>query len=250
MAENKKSIIVYAEWLEQFEYLTDEEAGKLIKHFFRYVNDLNPIAPDRFIEAQFIPIKQTLKRDLDKWEKTINERSVNGRLGNLKKYNIDLYNNVQSNLLSIEDAEQIAKNRKASQPDSVATKSIAKLAVNDNVNVNVNDNVNNIKEKTALPTFSFYHSLIKIGGNENLVSDWLKVRKNKRATNTETAFKKFTTQVEKSGYNINEVLEKCIEKSWSGFDADWFKKGVIKTNIVDGKEFSPNFQHPSKRIPI
>ena len=235
MAENKKSIIVYAEWLEQFEYLTDEEAGKLIKHFFRYVNDLNPIAADRFIEAQFIPIKQTLKRDLDKWEKTINERSVNGRLGNLKKYNIDLYNNVQSNLLSIEDAEQIAKNRKASQPDSVATKSIAKLAVNDNVNVNVNvnDNVNNIKEKTALPTFSFYHSLIKIGGNENLVSDWLKVRKNKRATNTETAFKKFTTQVEKSGYNINEVLEKCIEKSWSGFDADWFKKENTQSVVND-----------------
>jgi len=81
-----------------------------------------------------------------------------------------------------------------------------------------------VKDITALPKFSFYHSLITYGGNENLVSDWLKVRKTKKATNTETAFKKFTTQVEKSGYNINEVLEKCIEKSWSGFDAEWFKK--------------------------
>jgi len=81
-----------------------------------------------------------------------------------------------------------------------------------------------VKDITALPIFSFYHSLITYGGNENLVSDWLKVRKTKKATNTETAYKKFTTQVEKSGYNINEVLEKCIEKSWSGFDADWFKK--------------------------
>jgi len=108
-----------------------------------------------------------------------------------------------------------------------------------------------IKYKPALPIFSFYQSLIKIGGNENLVSDWLKVRKNKRATNTETAFKKFTTQVEKSGYNINEVLEKCIEKSWSGFDADWFKKGFTKnTTIIDGKEFSANFQHPKKPITL
>ena len=108
-----------------------------------------------------------------------------------------------------------------------------------------------IKDKPALPKFSFYHSLITYGGNENLVSDWLKVRKTKKATNTETAFKKFTTQVEKSGYNINEVLEKCIEKSWSGFDADWFKKGFTKnTTIIDGKEFSANFQHPKKPITL
>ena len=143
MAENKKSIIVYAEWLEQFEYLTDEEAGKLIKHFFRYVNDLNPIAPDRFTEAQFIPIKQTLKRDLDKWEKTLQERSINGRLGNIKKYNIDLYNQIQSDSITLEQAEEIAKHRKASPPDSVASKKVANVA--DNVNVNVN--VNNIEER-------------------------------------------------------------------------------------------------------
>jgi len=108
-----------------------------------------------------------------------------------------------------------------------------------------------IKDKPALPIFSFYQSLITYGGNENLVSDWLKVRKTKKATNTETAYKKFTTQVEKSGYNINEVLEKCIEKSWSGFDADWFKKGFTKnTTIIDGKEFSANFQHPKKPITL
>lgn len=143
MAENKKSIIVYAEWLEQFEYLTDEEAGKLIKHFFRYVNDLNPVAPDRFTEAQFIPIKQTLKRDLDKWEKTLTERSLNGRLGNIKKYNIDLFNKIQSNAITLEEAEEIAKHRKASPPDRVATKTVAKVAVN----VNDNVNVNNIEER-------------------------------------------------------------------------------------------------------
>ncbi len=75
----------------------------------------------------------------------------------------------------------------------------------------------------ALP-FSFYNSLIQIGAEKNLVSDWLKVRKNKKATNTETALKKFLTEVEKSEYNINDVLEKCIEKSWSGFQFEWLEK--------------------------
>lgn len=138
MAENKKSIIVYADWMEHFENLTDDEAGKLIKHFFRYVNDLKPQPQDRLIEIAFAPIKASLKRDLDKWEKTVQERSINGRLGNIKKYHIDLFNQIQSNAITLEEAEEIAKTRKASPPDSVATKTVAKVAdsVNDNVNVN------------------------------------------------------------------------------------------------------------------
>lgn len=143
MAENKKSIIVYADWMEHFENLTDEEAGRLIKHFFRYVNDLKPKPQDRLIEIAFAPIKASLKRDLDKWEKTVQERSINGRLGNIKKYHIDLFNQIQSNAITLEEAEEIAKTRKASPPDSVATKTVAKVA--DSVNVNVN--VNNIEER-------------------------------------------------------------------------------------------------------
>lgn len=139
MAENKKSVIVYAEWLELFEFLSDEEAGQLIKHFFRYVNDLDPIAPNRFIEGQFLLIKQALKRDLDKWENKIENRSFNGKLGNLKKYHPDLYEKVKSDEIDIFDAEEIAKSRKTSHSDSNASQNIAKLAVNVNDNVNVND---------------------------------------------------------------------------------------------------------------
>jgi hypothetical protein len=79
MDNAKKGVIVYVDWIEQFEYLTDVEAGKLIKHFFRYVNNLNPVAPDRFTEMSFIPIKRTLKRDLENWENTLNVRSKAGK---------------------------------------------------------------------------------------------------------------------------------------------------------------------------
>ena len=34
MAEEKNKVIVYPDWIETFESLSDEEAGKLIKHFF------------------------------------------------------------------------------------------------------------------------------------------------------------------------------------------------------------------------
>ena len=68
MAEGKHKIIVYRDWKATFEALSDEEAGRLIKHFFRYINDENPEAPDRLTGLMFEPIKQTLKRDLKRYE--------------------------------------------------------------------------------------------------------------------------------------------------------------------------------------
>jgi hypothetical protein len=63
MAEGKNKIIVNRDWISTFESLNDEEAGKLIKHFFRYVNDKNPEAPDRLTALMFEPIKYTLEKD-------------------------------------------------------------------------------------------------------------------------------------------------------------------------------------------
>jgi hypothetical protein len=68
MAEGKNSIIVYRDWIDIFEDLEDDEAGRLIKHFFRYVNDQNPDPPDRLTGLMFKTIKSTLKRDLKLWE--------------------------------------------------------------------------------------------------------------------------------------------------------------------------------------
>ena len=65
---------------DEFKDLTDEEAGKLIKHFFEYINDLNPVS-DRLIELLFNPIKATLKRDLESWlnkQKTNKENGLKG----------------------------------------------------------------------------------------------------------------------------------------------------------------------------
>lgn len=169
MAEEKKSVIVYAEWMELFETLQDDEAGRLIKHFFRYVNDLNPEFPDRVTELSFIPIKQALKRDLKKWSQSKEEKSINGRKGNLKRYNLDIYKLFEAGKITLEQAEDIAKTRKNSLPDSDATKNVAKLAVNVNVNDNVNVNVlskdNIIPEienfgSVAVEDLNFSHSKI------------------------------------------------------------------------------------------
>lgn len=85
MAEGKNKIVFYADWKDSFNHLTDEEAGKLIKHFFKYVNDENPTLEDRLLKASWIPIEKTLKRDLKKWESYVEKQKENGKKGGRPK---------------------------------------------------------------------------------------------------------------------------------------------------------------------
>lgn len=138
MAEDKSSAVVYADWGSIFDKLEDAEAGRLIKHFFNYIRDKNPEAPDRLTDIAFEPIKLQLKRDLVKWGKTVEKKSESGVLGNLKRWNNDLYKKVIKGKITLENAVSLAKDRKVSHTDDLRQKEshpIANVAVTDNVTV-------------------------------------------------------------------------------------------------------------------
>ena len=90
------------------------------------------------------------------------------------------------------------------------------------------------EEEKEIYKFDFKKSCISYGFNSKLIDEWLLIRKNKKLTNTETAFKKFINQIELNGQDKNLILEKCIEKSWGGFESDWFKINTTFQN--KGKE--------------
>jgi hypothetical protein len=79
MAVDKKKIVVYADWIDNFEELTDLELGMLMRHFFQYVNDMNPVLEDRLLKVAWKPIQATLKRDLSKWNDNSQERTDKAR---------------------------------------------------------------------------------------------------------------------------------------------------------------------------
>ena len=85
MAENKRSFILYADMINVVDQLNDKEAGQLIKLILKYVNDMNPKAPNRLIALTFEPIKAQLKRDLKKFEKIKEKRSDAGKMGGRPK---------------------------------------------------------------------------------------------------------------------------------------------------------------------
>jgi hypothetical protein len=112
MAKDKKSFILYSDAIHTVEKLSDMDAGQLLKHLLRYVNDQNPTTENPLVEIAFEPIKQQLKRDLVKFEDVKVKRSEAGKAGATKRW------------------QEIANANKGIQ-------TIANIAVNDNDNVNV-----------------------------------------------------------------------------------------------------------------
>lgn len=136
---NKKKIVVYSDWLLNFEDLTNEELGKLMRHFFEYVNDLNPILEDRILKIAWKPIESTLKRDLKKWDETIKKRSVAGKISAEKR---------KQNQQVLTSVESVKNN---------STKS----TVSESVNVSVSVNVIDTKKEVLFKKWVKYRKEIK-----------------------------------------------------------------------------------------
>lgn len=65
--------------------MPDEFAGRLFKHILSYVNDEDPQTDDFALKMAFEPIKQQLKRDLEKYENIRKRNAVNGSMGGRPK---------------------------------------------------------------------------------------------------------------------------------------------------------------------
>ena len=91
MAKEKNGFVLYCDIIHTAEKLTDEQAGKLFKHILRYVNDQNPEC-DFVTEIAFEPIKQTLKRDLVKYENKRAQNKANAE----KRWNANASERIQT----------------------------------------------------------------------------------------------------------------------------------------------------------
>ena len=88
---------------------------------------------------------------------------------------------------------------------------------------NIIDNISpsEIINKEKDVRFDFKKSLLEIGVSPQVAEDWLKVRKAKKAANTETAFKRIQKEIELSGLSADECITIAVERSWQGFKAEW-----------------------------
>ena len=212
----KKSFVLYTDQKEVFDELTDEDAGKLIKHIFAYVNDENPEQTDKLLKIAFLPIKTQLKRDLVVWDEKKQQRAEAGRMGGLAKAS------------KASNASEILAN------PSTAKQSLANLAVNVNGNVNVNDNVNVngnvINKESAKALFSLDDVFIDFEKEKPLKRPYFERMSEVHSMDTKTIkeyFKKWAT--------IKEGEPMTIAKAENSF------------NLYLSNNLKSNFKPPEKK---
>lgn len=212
MNKEKTSFILHEDSLEILETMNKEERGEFIYAIYRFRID-GKLDDDlsRVLKTALHPFIKQFARDDEKWNKSKDKKSVNGRIGNLSKYHNDLFIQFKNEELTLEEAEKVAKGRKRSQGDT----KVAKVAVNVNDNVNVNVNVNknnNVKEKDKKEIIPDY---IKA----DLWNEFLTIRLKLKAVNSDLAIKGILNKLERwnaKGHDANDMILNSIENSWKG----------------------------------
>jgi hypothetical protein len=78
---DKTNFILYKDYQSHVELLSDEQAGKLFKAIFKYVDNRQEPKLDGMTTMAFSFIKASLERDLVKYKKRVVASQQNGKLG-------------------------------------------------------------------------------------------------------------------------------------------------------------------------
>lgn len=77
-------------------------------------------------------------------------------------------------------------------------------------------------------------ALVAEGVKPDHARDWLAVRKAKRLPLTGSSWERTKREAEKAGLSPAEAVQRCAEKGWAGFGADWEPVGGQVADIFAG----------------
>ena len=204
---DKTNFILYKDYQSHVDLLSDEQAGKLFKAIFKYVDNRQEVELDGMTTMAFSFIKASLERDLVKYKKRVVASQENGKLGGRpSKPNLNQDKPIKPSGLS-------SPPRKG---DSV------NVSVSDTVSDNVNDSDSDIvkpkkdskikfgKYSNVKLTQKEYDKLSSENKNIDFIIDW------------------FSAYIEEKGYKSKShnltirrwVIDACNKNSKSNSDID------------------------------
>lgn len=204
----KKSFVLYTDYLEHIEELSDEQAGRLLLAIMYYQSGKELPEMDAVTKMAFSFIRCQLDKDSQKYAEISERRREAGKMGGRPTANGFLEKQTKAKKAN----GFLGKQTKAKKPD------------NDNDNVNDNDNDNDINKKISAKA-----DTKKVFEDESLnraFGDYVEMRKAMKKPMTEKAkdlavrkLKKlaaipFTDELDVS--TAVKVLEQSIERSWIG----------------------------------
>lgn len=86
----------------------------------------------------------------------------------------------------------------------------------------------NRQEKASKPAKKFdpKEALKEFGVGDDLIEDFLKVRKTKKAPLTKTALQGFIREAKKADVSLSHAIRFTIERNWQGFNAGWYRNAM------------------------
>ena len=83
MMKTPKAFQIYLDMKEQFDALSDEQAGRVIKAALSYAQDLSDTEPDDdgMVRLVYIVMKNQIKRDFERYQNRLKANRENGRKG-------------------------------------------------------------------------------------------------------------------------------------------------------------------------
>jgi uncharacterized phage protein (TIGR02220 family) len=142
----RKSFILHKDSLAVVKELTKDQKADFLDAIVDYQNG-DEVKLTGLMKAVFLPFKNQFDRDNDRFLNEVKISSDKGKLGNLKRWHNDLYEQVIDNQLDIEEAISIAKHRPPTVSDKpnrqASPKSLKNDSKNDNDNINNNYQYNN-----------------------------------------------------------------------------------------------------------
>ena len=230
----KETFLFYADWLNVIRDLPSEvqlEVYQAIAEYAIYGNliELKPLA-----KVAFGFVKQTIDRDTQKYISISEKRSEAGKKGGrrLKNNELEESNEKQKKQLLSEKSKK--SNCPLNDNDNVNDNDISFLEKKKQKSASVdfseeeknNQPLSDQKETSprvaaAPPPFNFRQAMLSAGFAADLTEEWLKIRKAKKAVNSELAFKIFLEQVQRTGQDKNAILALIVQKQWKGFNASW-----------------------------
>ncbi len=191
--------------------LIDEVVNKLVKYEFF----------DEFLfrEKKILTSSGIQKRFLEATKRRKN-------IDDLPFLLVNVYNNyASSKLMHTKSTQSKVKESKVNILLEKESKGISGISQNEKQVYPGNIQNKELKRKKVAQKkendFSFRNSMIEYGFDEKLTDEFLRIRKIKKAVNSEFAFENFIKQVEKANQNPNYILKIITEKQWKGFQAEW-----------------------------
>lgn len=137
MGSKKKSFVLYADLIDTVKELPRQTAGDLFLHILEFVNGNEKAPEELLLKVVFGPIRQQIKRDWEKWQKTTNERSVSGKMGGLKSGEVRRSKMKQN--------EGVLHDLKQTEPNEADNDNVIDNVI-DNDNENDNENVKLLRD--------------------------------------------------------------------------------------------------------